>query len=335
MIDGDFKKATFNRPQGMCLDGETLYVADTENHAIRAIDLKDGKVTTIAGIGTQARRIFAPGDSGPARTTALSSPWDLIQLPGDKALYIAMAGPHQIWKLDLAAGKVSVFAGSGVRGHQDGTAAIGEVRPAERAGDRRREPVRRRFGGLRRSRHHRNPRQGARWSSTIVGEGLFEFGDHDGRGAAVRLQHCLGLAYADGHLYIADTYNNKVKVCDPKARSVKSFVGSHKPGDSDDPPHFYEPGGLSAADSQPLRRRHQQPQDPGRSISRPQAVTTLALEGLSPPQLAARAPVFPNAKAIDVPAVEAAPGKSITLAVTIPLPKEFKLNEEVAHDLPG
>ena len=39
--DGGYEKATFNRPQGMCLDGETLYVADTENHAIRAVDLKE------------------------------------------------------------------------------------------------------------------------------------------------------------------------------------------------------------------------------------------------------------------------------------------------------
>ena len=49
-----FEKARFNRPQGMCLDGEILYVADTENHAIRALDLKEQSVATIAGIGTQA-----------------------------------------------------------------------------------------------------------------------------------------------------------------------------------------------------------------------------------------------------------------------------------------
>ena len=55
-VDGAFAKARFNRPQGMCLDGETLYVADTENHAIRAVDLKSKQVTTISGTGTQAQR---------------------------------------------------------------------------------------------------------------------------------------------------------------------------------------------------------------------------------------------------------------------------------------
>ncbi len=121
-VDGEYDKAQFNRPQGMCLDGDTLYVADTENHAIRAVDLKEAQVTTIAGIGTQARSMSAPGASGPAKTTPLVSPWDVIQLPGDKSLYIAMAGPHQIWKLDPSRETISVFAGSGVENITDGTA---------------------------------------------------------------------------------------------------------------------------------------------------------------------------------------------------------------------
>jgi thiol-disulfide isomerase/thioredoxin len=95
--DGALAKARFNRPQGICLDGEVLYVADTENHAIRAVDLKAGSVATVAGIGSQAREIQVVPFSGPAKTTALSSPWDVVMLPGERAVYIAMAGPHQIW----------------------------------------------------------------------------------------------------------------------------------------------------------------------------------------------------------------------------------------------
>jgi len=324
--DGDFKKATFNRPQGMCLEGDTLYVADTENHAIRALDLKDGKVTTIAGIGAQAGRIFAPPASGPAGTTALSSPWDLIQLPGDKALYIAMAGPHQIWKLDLTAGMVRVLAGSGREGIQDGTAASSMfAQPSGLATDGENLFVAdSEVSGVR---VITGIRGNAPLVRTIVGVGLMEFGDHDGHGTAVRLQHCLGLSYAGGHLYIADTYNNRIKICEPKTRSVKSFAGSHIPGDGDDPPLFYQPGGLSATNSRLYvadTNNHKI-----RVIDlKTDKVTTLPLEGLSPPRLAARAPVFGNAKVIDAPEVEAAPGKSITFAVTISLPKELKLNEE-------
>src|SRR5439155_10243798 len=54
---------------------------------------------------------------------------------------------------------------------------------------------------------------------TIVGEGLFEFGDEEGVGNKVRLQHALGVAFKGGKLYVADTYNSKIKLLDPEDRS--------------------------------------------------------------------------------------------------------------------
>ena len=52
-MDGGTTAATFNQPQGSALsdDGATLYVADTENHAVRAVDLTTGAVSTVAGTG--------------------------------------------------------------------------------------------------------------------------------------------------------------------------------------------------------------------------------------------------------------------------------------------
>jgi DNA-binding beta-propeller fold protein YncE len=244
--DGSHAKTRFNRPQGLCLDGETLYVADTENHAIRAVDLKAKVVSTIAGTGSQSRRSPALRYVGDARTSALSSPWDVIQVPGSPMLYIAMAGTHQIWKLDPTAGRVSTWAGSGMENIVDGDhlqaqfaqpsglATDGEhlfVADSEVSGVRF-------ISGI----HTPNPFVGR-----IVGKGLFDFSDVDGTGDDVRLQHCLGLAYGDGKLFIADTYNNKIKVCDPKTRTVKTFSGSGEPGDSDKPPRFYQPGGLSVS----------------------------------------------------------------------------------------
>src|SRR5574341_112142 len=115
MDDGSFARSTFFRPQGMSLDGDRLYVADTENHLIREVDLKAKSVKTVAGTGQQSHEY---GETGPARQTALNSPWDL-QLIGH-TLYIAMAGPHQIWKLDLDKQEVSTFAGSGREARIDG-----------------------------------------------------------------------------------------------------------------------------------------------------------------------------------------------------------------------
>ena len=54
--DGNYAQAQFNSPQGMALKGDMLYVADTENHLIRKIDLTKKAVITIAGTGHQSRK---------------------------------------------------------------------------------------------------------------------------------------------------------------------------------------------------------------------------------------------------------------------------------------
>ncbi|MBV9958738.1 MAG: redoxin domain-containing protein, partial [Acidobacteria bacterium] len=131
--DGAYDRASFYRPQGLALDGETLYVADTENHLIRRVNLKTKTVETIAGTGQQSREY---NKSGAARSVALNSPWDL-QLVG-RTLYIAMAGPHQIWKLDLDRNEVATFAGSGREERQDGTLLMaGFAQPSGLATDGR------------------------------------------------------------------------------------------------------------------------------------------------------------------------------------------------------
>ena len=56
--DGDFAVAAFNNPQGMALEGDTLFVADSENHAIRRVDLTACTVGTIAGTGQQGYQSF-------------------------------------------------------------------------------------------------------------------------------------------------------------------------------------------------------------------------------------------------------------------------------------
>jgi DNA-binding beta-propeller fold protein YncE len=248
LIDGGYELARFNRPQGMCLKGDLLYVADTENHAIRAIDLKSRQVSTVAGIGSQAHRILIEHSMAPARTTAISSPWDIAQLPGSSSLYIAMAGRHQIWKLDPKASRISAWAGSGIENIRDGDLHIAcFAQPSGLATDSENLFVAdSEVSGIRVISRIGTPKPHV---GRIVGEGLFEFGDIDGAGPRVRLQHCLGVAFHEGKLYIADSYNNKIKVCDPKSREVKTFTGDGKPGSDDDPARFYQPGGLSAAGS--------------------------------------------------------------------------------------
>jgi hypothetical protein len=244
--DGPLAVASFDRPQGMALrrtaGAETLFVADSENHAIRAVDLTAGTVTTLAGTGPQARRANVPGAAG---AVALSSPWDLA-LVGD-ALIIAMAGAHQLWKLDLRTLYAEPWVGTGREDIGDGPATrctLAQPMGLSPAGDRLyfadSESSAVRFVDLR----------VAPDVTTIVGRGLFEFGDEDGKGGHVRLQHPYDVAAHGVVLFVADTYNNKIKRVDPGGRS-ETIAGDGEEGACDGEllqARFDEPEGLAVAD---------------------------------------------------------------------------------------
>jgi len=243
--DGAFKEAELHQPQGLALseDGKTLYIADTENHAIRSADLASGRLTTIAGTGQQARRY---ADGAPAKTTAISSPWDLARV-GDQ-LYVAMAGVHQIWAMDLSKGTIRVFAGTGREGAVDGKNVLaGFAQPSGLATDGSQlfvadsEVSSVREVGL--------AADGC--TSTVAGSGeLFGFGRTDGPGKTARFQHPLGVAVdgTAGVLYVADTFNGLIRKIDLKSGNVSTVAGTGAtdPGTAE-APNFYEPGGLSLA----------------------------------------------------------------------------------------
>jgi thiol-disulfide isomerase/thioredoxin len=236
--DGAFAKATFNDPQGMALSGDKLYVADRRNHLIRLVDLKEKTVETIAGTGLQGEDRLR---GGPALKTGLNSPWDILLL-GDK-LYIALAGHHQIWTLDLSKDLLTRFAGNGREDLEDGPlSASSFAQPSGLASDGTSLYV----ADSEVSAIRQVPLDGKSEVKTIVGRGLFEFGDRDGIGDKVRLQHALGVHFHDGVLYVADTYNSKIKVIDPATHTSTTFLGGEADGWMAGP-LFSEPGGLSYA----------------------------------------------------------------------------------------
>ena len=322
-IDGDYASATFNRPQGLCLVDDTLYVADTENHAIRAIDLKTQKVATAAGTGMQAT---LRTKSGPAKTTALSSPWDVVPINGGKTLAIAMAGTHQIWKLDLDDHLVSVLAGSGIENITDGTAANAAfAQPSGLATDGEHLFVADSETSSLRTIGLKGPTKGT--VGRIVGHGLFEYADVDGRGPEVRLQHDLGVAYGDGKLYVADTYNNKIKVCDPATKVVKTLAGTRESGTIDEPAQFDEPGGVS------LHGTTLYVADTNNHAIRAVDVKTgktrtLKLAGVVAPVEEKSPPKFPRATAIAVAETKVAAGSQIVAEITLTIPNGYKLNPD-------
>ena len=227
LLDGAGEEAGFNNPQGLALVGEYLFVADTDNHAVRRIHLLHGDVTTAAGIGQQGR-ITDRQYTDPSHA-ALNSPWDLAFHDG--LLYIAMAGQHQIWTMHLGVHTIGPYAGSGREDLVDGG--------AERAAFA--QPSGLAIGGdtlyvadseASAIRAIRLPHQAV---TTLVGMGLFEFGDADGVGRGARLQHPLGVAYdaARGALWVADTYNSKIRKIDLSSKAVSTMTpdcGLDEPG---------------------------------------------------------------------------------------------------------
>ena len=154
-----------------------------------------------------------------------------------------MAGHHQIWTLDLDKKTLSRFAGNGREDIVNGTLMNSSfAQPSGLASDGENlyvadsEVTAIRAISLGAGNDVR----------TLVGEGLFEFGDVDGIGDQVRLQHALGVVYADGKLFVADTYNSKIKVLDPAQRLCTTFVGGEPAGWLGGP-MFSEPGGISHA----------------------------------------------------------------------------------------
>ncbi|GIL63415.1 hypothetical protein Vafri_17433, partial [Volvox africanus] len=117
--DGSFDSAALNRPQGLTFSPRRnqLFVADTENHAVRCCDLVAKTVVTLAGNGNKGRD-YRGGRGGSAQP--LNSPWDVELDASEDYLYIALAGQHQIWDLELSSGTAALFSGSGAERNQNG-----------------------------------------------------------------------------------------------------------------------------------------------------------------------------------------------------------------------
>jgi DNA-binding beta-propeller fold protein YncE len=216
----DGPDAQLDNPQGVLFDGETLLVADAGNHVVREIDLRAGGTRTIAGTGSQlrTRADLAAG--------ALSSPWDLATVGNRVA--VAMAGNHRLYMLGRDGGKATPFAGTGAEELHDGPlreAALAQPMGIWADGERIY------FADAETSAIRVADANDAGSVRTLVGTGLFDFGDVDGSGDTVRLQHAQAvIGGRDGRLLIADSYNDALKWLDPETRRVTTWIrGLHEP----------------------------------------------------------------------------------------------------------
>ncbi|XP_057682331.1 NHL repeat-containing protein 2 isoform X2 [Corythoichthys intestinalis] len=358
--NGVFSEASFNSPQGVAAKGDTLYVADTENHLIRKIDLASRQVSTLAGVGVQGtdKEGGAEGTQQP-----ISSPWDVaLGSAGgvdDNVLWVAMAGSHQIWALFLADGKLPKgseskagtcvrWAGSGNEENRNNSYPhkAGFAQPSGLAVAPE-EPWGCLFVADSESSTVRtlSLRDGA-VKSLVGGErdptNLFAFGDVDGKGVDAKLQHPLGVAWSpkSSLLYVADSYNHKIKVVDPKTKQCRTLAGTGKAGDAAGPAflasRFNEPGGICVGAGGDLlyladTNNHQikvldlRSETVSRFLISSDCTDAPAVKAAGRP----KAPKMPaGAVRIDMPPVAVCAGQTVVMSVALSLPEGAKLTDE-------
>ncbi|VAI06337.1 unnamed protein product [Triticum turgidum subsp. durum] len=235
LLDGQFDTASFNRPQGLAYNFKKniLYVADTENHALREVDFVNETVRTLAGNGTKGSD-YEGGGRG--TNQVLNSPWDVCYAPSEETVYIAMAGQHQIWKHNTLDGVTEVFSGNGSEKNLNGSSPTNTsfAQPSGISLDPELEELFVADSESSSIRAVNLKSGGSRWlagGDPNFPDNLFRFGDHDGTGWDVLLQHPLGVVYAsDNQIYVADSYNHKIKKLDPVTKKVTTIAGTGRAG---------------------------------------------------------------------------------------------------------
>jgi thiol-disulfide isomerase/thioredoxin len=231
--DGRNQDSGFTDPQGLAIVKDWIYVADTGNHAIRRIRILTGDVETAAGTGVLGYDL--PNDAAEPTSIAMSAP-TAVTGHGEK-VYFVVSGQNQLWQLDLIKNRLSVLAGNGQLGLADGDGVAASF--AQPSGisliGQQLVICDSASSSLRVVRLLDNR------VSTLIGAGLYEFGDINGKRDVARLQHPLDVcADPRGLIFAADSYNGKIKALNMRTGELRAL---------NIPYRLSEPSGLSLANS--------------------------------------------------------------------------------------
>lgn len=226
-LDGGASVAAFRRPQGLTLQRETLFVADTGNHALRRIDLLSGEVGTLCGHGD------GPSQAG---TASIDQPCGLQA--SSSHLYVAMAGDNRICAYNLSSNVLETVAGSGAYAINDGNGMFAAF--AQPTGLALRQDVLYvcdAAGSAIRAVYLRDQRV-----QTLVGQGPYDFGNIDGPRSIARLQwpRAIALDPHDPLLWVADAGNDRICTL----RLGGGVVTNHSL-----PQRLHNPGGIACGDN--------------------------------------------------------------------------------------
>jgi thiol-disulfide isomerase/thioredoxin len=275
--DGPGDVAAFNRPQGLTNSSTTdsVFVCDTENHAIREILLKTGQVRTIVGDGVKGDNDYRGGAAGAEQR--LNSPWDCLLLEdnndtiNNQVLLVAIAGQHQIWRVDIATGVAAAVSGTGAEQNKNGPTglttawaqpsglALVAKNNSNNPGQISLEDMQVLVADSESSSIRRLVLKTGGASACVGGDleiftdNLFKFGDVDGNGSNAALQHPLAVAATSPTstiAWVADSYNHRLKRLDASTCTIATVAGSGQAGFADGvgtAAQLSEPGGLAVS----------------------------------------------------------------------------------------
>lgn len=214
--DGTNLDAGFSAPHGIAIARDSIFVADTGNHALRRVRLLDGEVKTVAGTGALGHDI--PHEYVEPTKIAMSAPTD-VTVVGD-IIYMAVSGQNQIWQYNLNTNKLVALAGSGKLAFEDGSGvAASFAQPVSLSAIGQQLIVVDAAASAIRALRLLDNRV-----STLIGKGLYEFGDAPGKPDAARMQNPLAACVdARGLVFIADSYNGKIKALNLRTTELRTL----------------------------------------------------------------------------------------------------------------
>jgi sugar lactone lactonase YvrE len=218
--------AQFNGMHNLAIGpDDTIYVADTWNNCVRAIDPRSGKITRVAGTGEKG---FG-GDGGPATQAKFGGIYCAsLNSAGDK-LYLADLDNRRIRSVDLRTGVASTVAGNGEKGvPADGAIATQAplVDPRAVAVDKSNNVF-----VLERSGHALRVVDSAGTVRTVVGTGKAGASGDNGNARLATLNGPKHLCFDhDGNVIIADTENHVIRKYLVAEGKIIRLVGSGRKG---------------------------------------------------------------------------------------------------------